>query len=183
MPRTFLAIGLPAATRQALRRVRPPAGAGVRPVKEGQVHLTLHFLGDVPARHLPQLTRAVAGIVFSPFSLSLSGVGRFPPKGRASVLWAGVAPCPALLTLHATLARVLSTTGFPVEQRAYTPHVTLARLTPQAPQDLPERFLADHANLCLPDISVSSFVVYESQRHDGGSRHIPLVRVPAAGLD
>lgn len=183
MPRTFLAIDLPDATRQALRRLRPPAGTGVRPVKEGQLHLTLHFLGDVPARHLPQLTRAVGGIVFSSFSLSISGVGRFPPKGRASVLWAGVAPCPALRELHASLGQALTAAGYAIEPRPYTPHVTLARLTPQAPRNVPDAFLADHTGLCLPAFEVTSFVVYESQRHNGRSLHLPLVRVPAAALD
>lgn len=183
MPRIFLAIDLPEAARQALRRLRPPAGTGVRPVKEGQLHLTLHFLGDVPAGEVPRLTNAVADIVFSPFTLSITGVGRFPPKGRASVLWAGVSPCPALLDLHRTLGEALTAAGHAIERRPYTPHVTLARLTPQADRDLPARYLADHADLRLPEITVSSFVVYESQRHNGGSRHIPLARVPAAALD
>ena len=179
MPRTFLAIDLPEATRQALRHLWPPAGTGVRPVKEGQLHLTLHFLGDVPAGEVPRLTSAVADIVFSPFALSITGVGRFPPKGRASVLWAGVSACPALRELHASLGQALTAAGYAIERRPYTPHVTLARLTPQAPRDLAERFLADHAKLRLPDITVSSFVVYESRRGDRGSEHVPLLRVAA----
>lgn len=183
MPRIFLAIDLPEATRHALRRVRPRAVAGVRPVQAGQMHLTLHFLGDVPGPHLPGLTRATAGIVFSPFDLGVTGVGRFPPKGRASVLWAGVSSCPPLLELHARLGQALEDAGFHTERRRYTPHVTLARLTPQAPCSLTELFLADHADLCLPEITVSSFVVYESQKREGGSRHIPLVRVAAAAPD
>ena len=183
MPRIFLAIDLPEAARHALRRVRPTASAGVRPVQETQLHLTLHFLGDVPAAQVPRLTSDMAGIAFSPFAISITGVGRFPPKGRASVLWAGVSACPALRELHASLGQALTAAGYAIERRPYTPHVTLARLTPQAPRDLPERFLSDHAKLRLPDITVSSFVVYESQRHNGGSRHSPLARVPAAALD
>lgn len=183
MPRIFLAIDLPDATRDALRRVRPRAAAGVRPVKDSQFHLTLHFLGDVPAGEVTRLTTAMAGIVFSPFALSIAGVGRFPSQGRASVLWAGVSPCSALVDLHRELGRALTAVGFAIERRPYTPHVTLARLTPQAPRDLPERFLADQANLCLREITVSSFVVYESQRRADGSQHIPLVRVPATAPD
>jgi 2'-5' RNA ligase len=179
MPRIFLAIDIPQSHREHLQLVHPPQAAGLRPVREGQLHLTLHFLGDLSQPQLLRLLDAAKGVVFETFHLTVAGVGRFPQRGRASVLWAGIRPSSGLIELHAAVGRVLSQLGIPVESRPYAPHVTLARLTPQASPRLTEDFLATHAGLSLPEMSVTSFVVYESQKTDCGSAHVPLLRVNA----
>jgi 2'-5' RNA ligase len=126
-PRLFLALWPDDAARDGLACWRDlwqwPAGAS--PTRSERLHLTLHFIGPVPVAHLPLLGQALAALPpFDPFIL------RF---GRAE-LWPGgiavVCPLdlpPALERLHALLASVLPGLGLPVEERAFRPHVTLAR--------------------------------------------------------
>lgn len=46
MPRLFVAVSLPAATTAELALRQPPPMAGIRLVELGQMHLTLHFIGE-----------------------------------------------------------------------------------------------------------------------------------------
>jgi len=180
MPRTFLAIDLPAAVQQALREACPRKADGVRPVLEGQLHLTLHFLGDVASDRLPPLLDAVQAISFEPFDLTIAGVGRFPPRGRATVLWAGLTASEPLHRLHRHISSALQEAGFRIERRQYTPHITLARLSSHAAAGFVDTFLSSAADLSLPPFTVTGFVAYESQKTPHGSQHLPLLRVSAA---
>lgn len=181
MARTFLAIDLPSSHRQRLRLVWPQPADGLRPAREDQLHLTLHFLDEVDDTRLHTLHKAVAAVAFQPFPLTICGVGRFPLKGKPSVLWAGVETSEPLLQLHADLAEALEAADFPTEHRPYRPHITIARLTPRTPRSLTERFLADHASLTLSSFDVSSFAIYESRRFESRSEHLKLATVSCSG--
>jgi 2'-5' RNA ligase len=93
------------------------------PVKTDRLHVTLHFLGDVPADRLPALAAALA-TPFAPFTLTL-GESRLWPHGIA-VLEPLAVPEP-LTILHAELGRSLQRLGMATDARPYRPHVTMAR--------------------------------------------------------
>lgn len=177
MSRIFLALDVPGEHRQRLQLIWPQPAEGLRPARPDQLHLTLHFLGDLDDSDLHRLLKTVGDVPFSPFPVRISGVGRFPVKGKPAVLWAGVEPSPPLMALHASLSDTLEAGNFPVEHRRYTPHVTLARVTARTPRKLSERFLADHASLALPPWHATQFVVYESRLFDGHSEHVKLATV------
>ena len=98
----------------------PPRAALVKP---DRLHLTLHFLGDVPANRLPQLVERLTARV-EPFTLAL-GEGEVWSNGVA-LLRPDATP-PALARLHAQLRRELEGLELAVETRPYRAHVTLAR--------------------------------------------------------
>ncbi|OIJ42275.1 RNA 2',3'-cyclic phosphodiesterase [Massilia timonae] len=123
--RLFLALWPSATIRGQLRERRDawqwPRGA--TPVHADKLHLTLHFLGDVPSERLPELLDGFS-VPFVPFRLDL-GKPVLWPHGIA-VLEPFAEP-PALLALHARLADALVGLGLQPEQRSYRPHVTMAR--------------------------------------------------------
>ena len=100
---------------------RWPSGAS--PVRPERLHLTLHFLGDVPIARLPELADGLR-VPFKPFELSF-GMAKLWPYGIA-VLEPDSTP-ERLLDLQSTLGEALQTLGLPPEARRYRPHVTLAR--------------------------------------------------------
>ncbi|MFQ1003520.1 RNA 2',3'-cyclic phosphodiesterase [Modestobacter sp. SSW1-42] len=111
-------------------------------------HLTLVFLGDVPAPLLAPLTAAVGAAVAGtpPLSLQLAGAGRFGSRRRPAVCWAGLAGDVVPLTaLAGRLADAARAVGLPVEDRPFRPHLTVGRWRPGQDADaaLPER-LAGH---------------------------------------
>jgi RNA 2',3'-cyclic 3'-phosphodiesterase len=88
-----------------------------------KLHVTLHFIGNVPAARLPDL-RAGLEVEWSGCDLAFDRATVWP--GGIAVLEASRVPAP-LAQLHADLAEELRELGLPVESRPYRPHVTLAR--------------------------------------------------------
>jgi 2'-5' RNA ligase len=93
------------------------------PVKNGRLHVTLHFLGDVEPDRMTQLADMLPKS-FARFNLALRHAELWP-QGIA-VLEPESAP-PELKDLHDAIAAVLQRLGLPVDARQYRPHVTLAR--------------------------------------------------------
>jgi len=135
--RLFLALWPGPATRHQLREARDawqwPRGA--TPVHTDKLHLTLHFLGDVPSERLPELLDGFAA-PFDAFRLDL-GTPVLWPHGIAVL--EPLAEPPELLALHARLGDALLALGLQPEARSYRPHVTLARRAGgvTVPQDSP----------------------------------------------
>ncbi len=123
--RLFVTLWPEAVVRDELARQRDawrwPRSAA--PVKTDQLHLTLHFLGEVERELIPDLSDALA-VPFSPFSVELGRPVQWP-HGIA-VLEPLSAPL-ALLHLHARLGKALAGMGIACDERPYRPHVTLAR--------------------------------------------------------
>ena len=89
MSRYFVAIDLPAPLREELLEITVGL-PGTRWVDEDALHLTLRFLGDVSGATLRDTVTALARIRMEPFEVQLGGIGFFPPRGEAEVLWLGV---------------------------------------------------------------------------------------------
>jgi 2'-5' RNA ligase len=164
MPRLFVALDFPLAAMEALERLRPAAGAGVRVVDREQLHLTLHFLGDYDRDRVA----AALGIVeFRPICLDLNGVGKFVSRDGGTILWAGVRASAELTGLHAAIGSALSETGFRPESRPYSPHVTLARCRPSAARDAIAEFLQRNQEFAVANVQATSFGLYSSEIRNG----------------
>ena len=123
--RLFLALWPTPAVRRALvdaqRCWHWPHGVALTPADK--LHLTLHFIGAVPADRVPGVIDGLA-LPGRRFTLVLDTAELWP--NRCAVLGASRTP-PALVALHAALAERLRQLHLPVEERAFRPHVTLAR--------------------------------------------------------
>ncbi|HEV2756715.1 MAG TPA: RNA 2',3'-cyclic phosphodiesterase [Actinomycetota bacterium] len=119
---------------EAVAELRPLPGARWAPV-ENQ-HVTLNFLGWVPAEDLERVVERVDAVapLHRASNAALGGLGAFPRERRARVLWAGIDdPTGLLAGLAADLGDELRAVGYEPEERAYTPHLTLARFkTPRS---------------------------------------------------
>jgi 2'-5' RNA ligase len=134
--RLFVAVDVPEEIRWAVAsavgplRDEFPSGRWV-PI-ENQ-HVTLKFLGATRPGLMDRVTEAVEGVALAaaPFSMRVDGLGAFPNERRARVLWAGLDdPDGRLIELAGALDGALRR-DFPPEQRAFTPHLTVARFEPQ----------------------------------------------------
>ncbi len=133
--RLFLALWPDDGVRAAIAAHRDtwPWPAKAAPMRPEKLHLTLHFLGDVPRDRLPELRDALR-IPLTPFTLHL-GEPECWPHGIA-VLRPLDAP-PPLIALRNALADVLHRLDLPVEARPYRPHITLARRAFDTPPPAP----------------------------------------------
>ncbi|MEW5952377.1 MAG: RNA 2',3'-cyclic phosphodiesterase [Bacillota bacterium] len=131
--RLFWAINLPVPARAYLgdmiSRLRS-VPADVKWVEEQNLHLTVKFLGDVPANRIALLTAAVkdAASGAERFSLSIQGLGFFPAASRPRVMWAGLTgDLDKLKKLRRQVEGSLVPLGFAPEDKRFLPHLTLAR--------------------------------------------------------
>jgi 2'-5' RNA ligase len=163
MDRYFLAIPLPEQANDRLVAAQPPAVPGVRLVARPDFHLTVHFLGQLPLRSVDVIRKALETWNIDAFTITIQGVGKFPPKGQPRVLWAGLNPSTALSRLHHELGTVLTTAiGFQPEPRPYSPHVTLARLNQPVSSEVIDRFFETGKILDIRNVPVEQIVLYSS---------------------
>ncbi|MTD33097.1 RNA 2',3'-cyclic phosphodiesterase [Paludibacterium denitrificans] len=138
--RLFLAVWPGEATHKKLRAAQSALQQQVagRPVKPALWHLTLAFLGDVPAQRLTALTTALAPLARQHAALCLhfnrcgswrNGIGYLAPAHT---------PASLLALVHA-IRQQLHVCGIASDSRHYTPHLTLLRHTREvlAPQPVP----------------------------------------------
>jgi len=133
--RTFIAIELDEKIKAGLTelqeqlKVRVPQGS-VRWVGPEGIHLTLKFLGNVPANRIEQIERAIAQACagFSSFSFSVGGLGCFPDARRPRVVWVGVQEERGTLKrLQKVIEDGMEKLGFAPEGRGFQAHLTLGR--------------------------------------------------------
>ena len=147
--RAFIAIDLPEPLHAALAEAQQVFRSACRDARwtrpEG-IHLTLKFLGEISDAQTKQVVEALAQIgPFEPFSVEVKGFGFFPQAQRPRVFWAGVAAPPALAELAARVESHMEKIGFAREDRAFSPHLTLARFQVPRPQPALEAAVAARA--------------------------------------
>lgn len=109
--------------------------SGVKWVDPTGIHLTLKFLGDIASGRIGEITEAMAEAArgIPPFSLEIKDLGAFPNLNRVQVVWVGVGgETDKLGQLQQRLESNLARLGFAPEGRAFSPHLTLARVRQQA---------------------------------------------------
>ncbi len=189
--RIFIAIELSPDVRRWLEKARAdlqsamPADA-VRWVDVNGIHLTLKFLGEIPVGRIDAvrgaMDRSREGV--RPFSLTVEGVGCFPNTGRPRVVWAGVRAEPSLADLQRRLEDNLHAVGFPKEQRAFSPHLTLGRVKDGASENQLHKIAAaiESAQTAPPAaMAVDGLCLFRSVLRPQGSQYSVLYRVEISG--
>jgi 2'-5' RNA ligase len=159
MHRLFVAIRPPASIRQFLLAAMGGI-SGARWQSDDQLHLTLRFIGEAD-RHLAGDIHAALGGVHHPrFDLSLSGLGAFDGRGYPDAVWAGVSPHEQVKALHRKVDAALLRVGVPPDERAFLPHITIARLNRSAGPI--GNLMEEAGGLASPRFTVDGFVLFES---------------------
>ena len=187
--RLFAAVELPLAVRERLADViRQLRGAGwhAKWVNPEATHLTLKFYGNVPLAGIPALGDALRTAVVSagPIRVAAHGAGAFPNVRRPRVLWVGVeGDVAALQRLQGAIERASAKLGFPPEDRAFSPHLTVARIRPEDLGSLtrvPERLGEVGALPELP-IPVAEVTLFRSRLGRTGATYSVVDQFPLDG--
>jgi len=90
------------------------------------LHLTLLFLGECDVPQVETIKRVIDNTLFPNFTLMLDKAGHFK-RDSGNTWWIGIKENQALSDLQADLSVRLRQKGFALENRKYTPHVTIGR--------------------------------------------------------
>ncbi|MGC8839519.1 MAG: RNA 2',3'-cyclic phosphodiesterase [Anaerolineae bacterium] len=192
MVRAFVAIELDPSLLRALEDLMTrlqkalPPGA-LRWVRSEGIHLTLQFLGNVPADRVPAIVRALeeACAEVPPLTMEVRGLGCFPNLQRPNVLWVGVEERTGqLLRLQKHVAQALEPLGFEPDRRGFHPHLTLARTARGArPSDLRQigTWVAGAKPLSLGTLQADHVSLMRSDLRPDGAVYTRLAAVPLKG--
>lgn len=184
--RLFTAIDLPpdivTNLEDLLLRLKPSAQINWSPPRN--LHITTKFIGEWPEERLEELKAALASLpTRKPISISIEKLGFFPNPHSPRVFWAGIHAADGLSSL-ASLARdtetALAPLGIAKEERAYSPHLTLARIKTPGKQPALLQAVAKLPSLDFGSFTADRFYLYHSKTAPSGSVYTKLAEFPLA---
>jgi 2'-5' RNA ligase len=180
--RAFVAIDLPESIRAALRRQQAafrPVSPDARWTQLEGIHLTLKFLGEISDGKVREVCESLKNLGrFEGFTIGLKGFGFFPDARRPRVFWAGVEAPANLSRLAEQVEEAMGKIGFAREERAFRPHLTLARFRVPKPQPALQALLSQQGEQELGNFEVSEFFLFESKLSPQGAEYRKVERFP-----
>lgn len=180
--RLFIAIEIPPDVRAALtavikdfRAIAPQA----KWVRAENMHITLKFLGETESTKLAAIREALHAIRSGQaVTLKFLGLGFFPNENRAKVFWVGIESSANLPAIAADIDQSMHRLGFPLENRPFTPHLTLARFEPPG---IPAKLFAaaeERSSREFGSFSAPEFHLIESKLKPSGAEYTTLHSFP-----
>jgi len=161
---------------------RPGSTRGVTWVEPRNLHLTLHFLGEVDEARLPSLRDALApALGLDPPRIGLAEWGVFPERGPARVIWIGVSEgTDALASSHDVLGQRLRAIGITPESRPFSPHLTVGRVkVPSGPHW--SRLVGGVPSAPVCEWRLNACTLFQSHLSPAGPTYRALLSIPLAG--
>src|SRR5215471_12975559 len=99
----------------------------VRWVRPESLHVTLKFIGEQKPERVDAIREAVRRVEGQAMEIRFAGYGFFPTPKSPRVFWIGIHAGEGLAGLAGAVDKATSELGVPREERAFSPHLTLAR--------------------------------------------------------
>jgi 2'-5' RNA ligase len=157
--------------------------------KPESLHVTLKFIGEQLEPAVEHIKHSLSTITATIADIQFRAYGFFPTARSARVFWIGMEAGPELAALAAAIDEKMASLGIPKEDRAFSPHLTLARGAGRSGS--PRRSRADVSNrtferlqqklaaLPTPEfgtMTAREFFLYQSQLSPKGSKYTKLAR-------
>jgi len=178
MVRVFVAIDLPASLQEFFSVVQEPlrqCSGRLAIVDPLLLHITLKFLGELPADQVDRVSEELRSLKYPPFSVSITGISANNPK-HPRVIWAVVEDGGKTAALAEAVDSAIAPLGFSRETRPFRPHITIARVKEYHP-DIP-RAIAPLSSWNGGDMHVSRIVLKKSTLTPQGPVYETITEVP-----
>lgn len=192
--RLFLALDIDDQIRERIARFVDGVlsfAPDARWVKPESLHLTLKFIGEQPETAQDRIKHAMAGVQVPAPEIHFRSFGFFPTANAARVFWIGMESGLQLQALAAAIDDKMPSLGIAKEDRAFSPHLTLARGAGGRSSGSPRRRKDDRTNrtfqilqkklVALPapefgTMTPREFFLYQSQLSSKGSTYTKLAK-------
>lgn len=197
--RIFVGIDLDDAIRNKIARFLEGVNGfapEARWVNPESLHITLKFIGEQKPEQVALIGQRLRKVESEPIEIGLSGYGFFPTAKAPRVFWIGIQASPALRELAANIDKATGELGIPLEERPFSPHLTLARAGGRSGDprwrkgDKPNSAFAtlvkrlaqvsksESGALDFGKMTAETFILYESHLSPEGSKYSKLERFP-----
>jgi 2'-5' RNA ligase len=176
--RLFVAIQIPADIRAAFAAFLQELAATaprVKWVRAENLHVTLKFLGNTDPAKLVPLQKVLASVHSpEPVTFDFHGLGFFPSENRPRVFWAAMESSPNFKSLAQDVDRAVHQLGFPLEDRSFAPHLTLARFNPPGMPPMLSTVAHENAARNFGSFTARNFHLIESKLKPTGAEYTTL---------
>jgi RNA 2',3'-cyclic 3'-phosphodiesterase len=178
--RLFTALDLPDEVIRNLEalldKLRPTARIHWSP--PANLHVTTKFIGEWPEARLEELKAGLAVLApRQPITVDIRQLGFFPNPRSPRVFWCGV-EAPGLEALAAATEQATAALGIPTEARAFSPHLTLARIKERLDLGALGQAIGHLPSLDFGHFPVDRFFLYQSRLRPSGSVYTKLAEFP-----
>lgn len=159
--RLFVAVPLPVILKATLvELIKDYAQHGVRFVPENNLHLTLHFIGNIADEAVNGITEILAQVASHnyAFRLTFQEVAPGPTLRSPRLIWARFQEHPAFAQLATDLCTSLD--AAPGAHGKFIPHITLARINRDYRKT---SVLPTVRDARVPDFPVTGFALWQSE--------------------
>jgi 2'-5' RNA ligase len=161
---------------ELLRRLKPAAMLRWSPPVN--LHITTKFIGEWPEGRLGEVQSALGGLPGrAEIQVRIRRLGFFPNEHAPRNFWCGI-EAPGLAELAAETDSALASLGIPREKRAFSPHLTLARIQERVELAPLHRAIAGLNTLEFGAFTAASFFLYQSTLGQAGSVYTKLAEFP-----
>ena len=172
--RLFIAIALPDPLKEELLQLQQklkPFARDAKWVNVNGIHLTLKFLGYVEEEKVTSIESSLQNVkTVDPVGIEAKNCGFFPNARRPNVLWVGV-DATGLEALQKHVEAEMTRIGFEKENRAFSPHLTLARFKDSRGLLPLAREVEKLSGKSFGRFTAQGFVLYESILRPQGAEY------------
>jgi len=188
--RLFIALDIDDEIRQRIGRFLQGVSGfspAARWVRLESLHITLKFVGEKPSEIVSALQNSLNKVSVPPFAITFSGTGFFPTPKSPRVFWIGIQAPVELQNLAGAIDEATAQLGIPKEDRAFSPHLTLARKSggsgspsrqkDDRPNKVFQRLQEKLTTMPAPEfgtMTAREYFLYQSQLSRSGSRYTKL---------
>ncbi len=182
--RLFVAMEIPSAVRENLAAFLDSLrGISKEPrwVRPGNLHVTLKFLGEVEETRVGAIQNALNEVrCEQAVALNFRSLGFFPNEKHPRVFWAGIEASANLKVLAADIDGAVEKLGTPREQRAFSPHLTLARFERSGLPEALRKAIAANMERDFGSLRTHEFRLIQSKLNLSGAQYTTLASFPFA---
>ena len=145
-------------------------------------HITLAFLGDTEEDKIKTINKMLksACVGSGEFEIVIKGAGVFKNFRDPRVIWTGIEHSEKLNELFKSVKHGLKEAGMTIEDRPFSPHLTLGRIKSIHDFDAFKTLVEGYTNLELQNQEVTEVILYESLLFHSGPVYKPLGRFALA---
>jgi RNA 2',3'-cyclic 3'-phosphodiesterase len=179
MKRIFIAVKLDpgetllsmlSAFRNALR------DENIKWAETGNFHITLAFLGDTEEKKVKSVSRMLKEVCegSESFEMVIKGAGLFRSLKEPRVIWTGIEPSLKLNELFYSIKTGLKDTGINIEDRIFSPHLTLCRIKSIKDAEQLKSLISGYSSMEIQKQEVTEVTLFESLLFHSGPVYKPL---------
>lgn len=154
----------------------------IRWTRPENLHITLQFIAEARAEHLPLLSERVrdniAGKV-PPSTVTFGGLHLFPNPYRPRVIVLEVVSQEILAVLSGLIGEGIATLGYELESRPFRAHLSLGRI--KQPQGVDLSFLPEFSKQTHESMTVHEVTLFRSEPKPEGSVYTVVEKIALSG--